>query len=173
MIYITAIVYKRCSFSFVCLVDIFFNNWWRIQQISRKCITGIINVHTYSITKYKRKSIFYQAGINICVDSNVQMYVIKGKRNFNYFINNGLWCEDCFEKTGFFFKITSCVTALDFKFISYSVLDTDEYYIVYLSTDDDTWLIFAISINKYINNYSDGIWNYQKRYHVDPCPRRT
>jgi hypothetical protein len=51
--------------------------------------------------------------INICVDRNVLVYVIKGKRNFNYFINNGLWCEDCFEKTGIFFKHTSCVTALD------------------------------------------------------------
>ena len=106
-------------------------------------------------------------GINICVDSNVQMYVIKGKRNFNYFINNGLWCEDCFEKTGFFFKITSCVTALDFKFISYSVLDTDEYYIVYLSTDDDTWLTAKYSIGRTLYNVSNALAAYSSVFHCE------
>lgn len=95
--------------------------------------------------------------INICVDSIVQMYVIKGKSNFNYFINNGLWCEDCFEKRRIFYKHKRCVTASDFKFISYSVLDTDEYYIVYVSTDDSAWLTAMYSIGRTLYNVSNAL----------------
>lgn len=107
--------------------------------------------------EHKTYSFYFLAGSNIkissCADSFVELYVIQGKRNYRKWINDNMLCVECYKDELSIYS-DSCnrekraVYELD-------VTESDEYYFVYVSRVQETWITSQIHIDRTLYGFPD------------------
>lgn len=109
------------------------------------------------VGEHKTYSFYLLAGSNIkfssCGDSFVQLYIIKGKRNYRKWINGNMVCVECYMDELDIFS-ESCLHEKRAVY-DLDVIDSDDYYFVYVNRVQETWITSQIHIDRTLYSSSN------------------